>query len=59
MRGNAEKNLNDDVTNVQRRPDRECASKTSCRMTVCQTAMTMVVILIMFSMIVVTHCAIL
>jgi hypothetical protein len=59
MRGNAENNLNDDVANVQRHPDRECASKTSWRMTVSQTAMLMAVILIRFSMIVVTHCAIL
>jgi hypothetical protein len=59
MRGDAENNLDNDLANVQSCPDRECASEIDCSMAVSQSAMVMVMILIMSSMIVVTHCAIL
>jgi hypothetical protein len=59
MRGNAENHLDDDVADVQDRPERECAPKISWRMRVSQSAVIMVVPLPMPLVIVVAHPAIL
>jgi hypothetical protein len=59
MRSYAEDNLDDDVADVQSRPDCECAPKSGWRVCLSRSGVIMVIPLLMSSMIVVTHRAIL